>query len=137
MDPKAQWALVAAAWIFALGLLFLLWRHWGAPLPPAGAAAPFPATAGAGLAVDPVSGATVAMDESLTAYAIYKGRKYWFSRQSAGGFSDKMLFLMNPERYLGGPQGAPSPGTATAAAQPASSTPSAPAPLSRAADTLP
>jgi|GEM_PF-3041963 YHS domain-containing protein len=104
MEKRAQWALVGAAWFFALsvaGLGFMAYRRLNSP--PAAAAAPPASTWGLrsdGTALCPVTGEVLQVVSS-TPRVDYVGAVYYFSADKDGqGLDARMRFLMDPERYL-------------------------------------
>jgi YHS domain-containing protein len=114
---KPQWVLAVAGWILALGLLFLVWRAFerlGAGSQNAGA--PAAAADTSGLATDPVSNEHVTRGEP-NFRALYQNHEYWFASKR-----DKMAFLTDPERYLGGKSIFASLSPTAAAATPAPAT---------------
>jgi YHS domain-containing protein len=145
MEKKAQWSLVAAAWVLAVGVIgmgaYALWR-FSTP-----AAAP-PAEAGglrsfgtADKPLDPIDGQAVEITPD-TPKVNYNGNFYYFDdRKDVLGRSHKMLFLMDPLHYLTGAAplvapGLPTPG-ATLAPGAQALPPPQPSPLSGSAAPVP
>jgi YHS domain-containing protein len=97
---KPQWFLALAGWVLALGLLFMAWRALdrlglnplssGAPGVSGSLAPDSP------YAIDPVSMEKLLKGEP-NCRVLYQRREYWFTSKV-----DKMAFLTDPERYLGG-----------------------------------
>ena len=106
MDKKAQWSLVGAVWVLALGLLGLGWLFLQKTVAVHGTEALKPlsaqqAEAGTRL-LDPVTKMEVII-ASDTPHVNYQGRDYYFSTaRDERGRDHKTLFLMDPELYLNG-----------------------------------
>jgi YHS domain-containing protein len=101
MDKKAQWSLVAAAWIGVLGLLGLGWLALEKVPSFRVAEAQGPAQPGSKF-LDPVTKSEVLIATD-TPHVIYMGRDYYFSTaKDERGRDHKTLFLMDPELYLSG-----------------------------------
>jgi YHS domain-containing protein len=122
MDKKAQWSLVAAAWVLAIGIIAMgvaaLMRFGTASAAPSPAAAASPA---AGRAICPVDHVEVVIGPD-TPKANYEGTTYYFcSSKDALGHTHKELFLMDPKLYLSGVS------SYAVAVSPAAALPAAPA----------
>lgn len=144
MDNKAQWSLVAAAWVLAIGVIGLgvyAIRHFSAlATTPPGQIREF------GTAAKPLC--PVDRDEIVltpdTPKVSFNGTVYYFcDHKDPQGRSHKTLFLMDPLLYLTGtssyaqptplPGSQPAPATSTAAvAVTATATPAAKAALAAA-----
>jgi YHS domain-containing protein len=138
MDKKAQWSLVAAAWVLALGVIALgtyALRRFSAPSEAAVPQAPYLGTAMRPLC--PVDHDEIALQQD-TPRATYNGVTYYFcGHTDSQGKSHKTLFLMDPSLYLTGVSGhllsaqaaAPAPAQARPVAAPSATltvTPSLP-----------
>jgi YHS domain-containing protein len=104
MDNKAQWSLVAAAWVLAIGVIAIglyAIRHMGGPSAPPSAAQPAQAAAG-GKTLCPVDHVEVQVGPD-TPRVNYQGTTYYFcATKDSMGRTHKELFLMDPQLYLSG-----------------------------------
>ena len=127
MDNKAQWSLVAAAWVLAIGVISLgifAIRHFSqqreAALP--GQLQSFGTAARPLCPVDRIE----VISSPETPHATFNGNIYYFcENKDLMGRSHKALFLMDPLLYLTGVSGHSSPVPTPAATAPE---PQAPAP---------
>jgi YHS domain-containing protein len=122
MDKNAQWSLVTAAWVLALGVLGLgayAIYHFGSGQASGGPQA-LPSFGTADKPLCPVDHAEIALGPN-TPKVNYQGRTYYFcDKRDEQGRTHKMLFLMDPELYLRGVSAfsaSPSPQAALQAAQ--------------------
>jgi YHS domain-containing protein len=120
MDKKAQWSLVAAAWVLAIGVLALgLYAlHRFSPDDSKTAAPPVPQPGIATKVFCPVDHVEVVVGPT-TPKVNYNGNTYYFcDTKDSQGRSHKELFLMDPQLYLTG-QSSYAPVQTPAAATPA------------------
>lgn len=127
MDKKAQWSLVGAVWVLALGMLALGWLFLQKTVAARGGDSPKVGQTmetGARL-LDPVTKVEVIIAAD-TPHVNYQGRDYYFSTaRDERGRDHKTLFLMDPELYLSGKSSykvTPASRSDSASAEPASST---------------
>jgi YHS domain-containing protein len=119
VDNKAQWSLVAAAWVLAIGVIAIgvyAVRHFSAPAP----GAPLEARAFGTPAnpLCPVDGTEIVLGPD-TPKVNFMGNTYYFCpKLDVLGRTHKALFLMDPLLYLTGKSGHPVAEPAPAAAVP-------------------
>jgi YHS domain-containing protein len=121
MEKQAQWALVAAAWVMAIGVLGLgayAIIHFGNAGPASGAALSLKNTGTAQNPIDPVDGQAVTLSPD-TPHASYNGNDYYFDDQKdLYGRDHKTIFLMDPLHYLTGSTALNEPSNLTPTAVP-------------------
>jgi YHS domain-containing protein len=112
MDKQAQWALVAAAWVLAIGIicmgLYAIY-HFSNAAPVVETAVRVFGTAQNPIC--PVDGDPVVLGPD-TPSVNYNGNTYYFcGHKDTLGRDHKMLFLMDPMHYLTGSAPLQDPGT--------------------------
>jgi YHS domain-containing protein len=105
MDKKAQWSLVAAAWVLAIGVIamgILALQRFGSAPAANPAPLPSPQASGNGKQYCPVDHVEVVVGPD-TPKVRYNGNTYYFcDTKDSQGRSHKELFLMDPQLYLSG-----------------------------------
>ena len=106
MDNKAQWSLVAAAWVLAIGVIAIgvyAVRHFSAP--PPGAPIETRVFGTAAKPICPVDGTEIVLGPD-TPKVNFMGNTYYFCpKLDVLGRTHKALFLMDPLLYLTGKSG--------------------------------